>query len=410
MSGWTKLFSSIVTSSIWIEPNATLRVWVALLATADADGLVEGSVPGFANLARVRGAMKNHRRKSLHETMLDAINSAVYDSAAAAIVEKAKRQGVSLTQQHQRQIARYLAGPSDRDLRLKPEVKGNVTVDVSDLDVEQLADRISQVIPEFVHETSDSLATELLEALRRRWPAQRRVEQKVIANFEGRLARRWRKPMQLFGMFLTIATEVGGEVNARLRGKQDLQTPFLADAVTRLHARACQVAGEVRVLLLAGFADGANARWRTLHETAVVSMFLVEKGEAVAERFVRHLAMQNKKAMHQYQEHCVKLGMEPFGEADLRLADQEAQELLRQYDEGFSHDYGWASQAIGKKKVTLFDIECAVEVEKWRPYYTLANHAVHADAKSIYFRIGLTDQTDVLLAGPSNPWACRSWA
>lgn len=53
MSGWTKLFSSIVTSSIWIENDATLRVWIAMLATADADGIVEGSIPGFASLARV---------------------------------------------------------------------------------------------------------------------------------------------------------------------------------------------------------------------------------------------------------------------------------------------------------------------------------------------------------------------
>jgi hypothetical protein len=53
VTGWTKLFSGIVTSSVWCEDHVTLRVWVAMLATADADGVVEGSVPGFANLARV---------------------------------------------------------------------------------------------------------------------------------------------------------------------------------------------------------------------------------------------------------------------------------------------------------------------------------------------------------------------
>ena len=53
MSGWTKLFGSIVTSSVWIEPHPILRVWVAMLAMADANGIVEGSIPGFANLCRV---------------------------------------------------------------------------------------------------------------------------------------------------------------------------------------------------------------------------------------------------------------------------------------------------------------------------------------------------------------------
>jgi hypothetical protein len=53
MSGYTKLFSSIVTSTVWCEDHATLRVWIAMLAVADATGRVEGSVPGFASLARV---------------------------------------------------------------------------------------------------------------------------------------------------------------------------------------------------------------------------------------------------------------------------------------------------------------------------------------------------------------------
>lgn len=53
MAGWAKLFSSIVTSSVWTEDDATLRVWIAMLATADGEGVVEGSVPGFASLARV---------------------------------------------------------------------------------------------------------------------------------------------------------------------------------------------------------------------------------------------------------------------------------------------------------------------------------------------------------------------
>jgi hypothetical protein len=53
VAGWAKLFGSIVTSSVWTEDDATLRVWIAMLATADSEGIVEGSVPGFASLARV---------------------------------------------------------------------------------------------------------------------------------------------------------------------------------------------------------------------------------------------------------------------------------------------------------------------------------------------------------------------
>ena len=53
MAGYTPLFSSIVTSSIWNEDNATRVVWITMLALSDINGVVEGSIPGLAHVARV---------------------------------------------------------------------------------------------------------------------------------------------------------------------------------------------------------------------------------------------------------------------------------------------------------------------------------------------------------------------
>lgn len=53
MTGYTKLFQSLVTSSIWQEPNETRLVWITMLALADREGVVEASVPGLANVAKV---------------------------------------------------------------------------------------------------------------------------------------------------------------------------------------------------------------------------------------------------------------------------------------------------------------------------------------------------------------------
>ncbi len=53
MNGYTKLFSSIVTSTVWRENPTTKVVWVTLLALSDSDGMVEGSVPGIAHLSVV---------------------------------------------------------------------------------------------------------------------------------------------------------------------------------------------------------------------------------------------------------------------------------------------------------------------------------------------------------------------
>lgn len=53
MTGYTKLFGSIVASTIWREPNTVRIVWITMLAMANKSGIVEASIPGLADLARV---------------------------------------------------------------------------------------------------------------------------------------------------------------------------------------------------------------------------------------------------------------------------------------------------------------------------------------------------------------------
>lgn len=50
---YVKLFGSILESSIWSEDHATVRVWIAMLAMADQDGVVWAAVPGLARRANV---------------------------------------------------------------------------------------------------------------------------------------------------------------------------------------------------------------------------------------------------------------------------------------------------------------------------------------------------------------------
>jgi hypothetical protein len=53
MNGYVKLFDSIFMSTVWQEDNPTRIVWITLLGKKDRDGIVEGSIPGLAHLARV---------------------------------------------------------------------------------------------------------------------------------------------------------------------------------------------------------------------------------------------------------------------------------------------------------------------------------------------------------------------
>lgn len=50
---YTKLFSTIVTSTVWGEPHTTRIVWITMLAIANKDGEVMATIPGLARLANV---------------------------------------------------------------------------------------------------------------------------------------------------------------------------------------------------------------------------------------------------------------------------------------------------------------------------------------------------------------------
>lgn len=53
MAGFTKLFSSILDSTIWQEPNETRLLWITMLAMSDANGEIQSSIPGLARRAAI---------------------------------------------------------------------------------------------------------------------------------------------------------------------------------------------------------------------------------------------------------------------------------------------------------------------------------------------------------------------
>ncbi len=53
MTGFTKLFSTIIHSTIWREDMHIKVVWITMLAMADRNGRIWASLPGLADAARV---------------------------------------------------------------------------------------------------------------------------------------------------------------------------------------------------------------------------------------------------------------------------------------------------------------------------------------------------------------------
>lgn len=53
MGGFTKLFSRILTSSVWSESNEVRITWITLLAATGPDGIARTTLPGLSRLANL---------------------------------------------------------------------------------------------------------------------------------------------------------------------------------------------------------------------------------------------------------------------------------------------------------------------------------------------------------------------
>ena len=157
-----------------------------------------------------------------------------------------------------------------------------------------------------------------------------------------------------------------------------------------------------RQLLRHGFADGAQARWRSLHELAVVCSFVAQHGDAVAEKYIQHESVAIYRAAEQYNLYCTKLGAKKIDDSEMAIIEKEYLELIERYGKNYGYDYGWAATALNLAKPTFRDIEASVELDHIRPYYKAASANIHANPAGVFKRLGLFPEEDVLLAGPSN--------
>ncbi|MCB9431958.1 MAG: hypothetical protein H6668_08230 [Ardenticatenaceae bacterium] len=259
--------------------------------------------------------------------------------------------------------------------------------------------KLERTFPEIIEE----MASLLLSDLRENRSTMLKAHRKDMKGFEKRLDKDWKRPFDLFESFLVLAFEAGDEFNSDFRKDATEVENYVLEALTRLHARACQIAWEVFVLLKSGFADGAHARWRSLHEIAVVASFIKTHGNEVAERYLLHDNIESYKAATLYQKHCQALGDEPIPQDEYNSLITVRDELIARFGNSYKNNYGWSSSALNKQDPNFSDIEENAGLDHLRPYYKLASHNVHANPKGVMFKLGLSGNTqNVLLAGPSN--------
>lgn len=278
---------------------------------------------------------------------------------------------------------------------------------VEDLDL--TADEISKLTHHFEHKPNqliDLASIQMCRSLDQGKDELINEQNGLLTAFRERLYKTWATPLDRLDSLLYMCMEVVLE----LRGNEASLAYEPTDKfniATRLQARCVQIGNEISHLLHGGFADGAFARWRTLHETAATTKFICEGDEDLSSRFIDYQHKTISEAAERYNKFNL-LGFEAFSEEVLAELRAKKQQVLSTHGPKFNEKFGWARKELGDKvkpneSLAFSDIEKFVGLDLLRNHFAFANQYVHAGIDSIGFKLGTAiSKRDLLLTGPSN--------
>ncbi len=228
-------------------------------------------------------------------------------------------------------------------------------------------------------------------------------QRKYQKKFESRLQQTWRVPIDLLESLIRISTESVQEKGKRKKKDSGNSENHKKTALIKIHARGLQIANEILALIKGGYADGANARWRSLLELSVFSSFLRDNGDIISLRYMEFDTVKKFRDASDFQKYHQLLSEEPLDGKVLNDLQNEIEQLTTKYGKKYvNSEYGWIPQDIIKEP-TFRKISEKVGLDKFYPYYNFASHAVHGGSRGFY-RLGLTNnlQNKVMLVGATN--------
>jgi len=272
----------------------------------------------------------------LQRAVEEALQGVPHIWLATLIRQKIESKGIRCSERDMDRIVEHVRSGKKTPFRIGRSGRNrSITIEFTKTEIDETQERLSRFIenglPKLVGKTTHNVARRTLRDLKRKWPGESRLQRRELEGFRKRLYRRWRTPLERLAMLLTMSRELGASIYREFAAAPDPSRRNLIYVLTRSHARACQITDEIYCLLAAGFADGAMARWRTLHELAVTCEFLADGGEELAKRYVSHEIVESHRAAYEYEECRERLGYEAISKAYLRKLDRSFKRAIAKY-------------------------------------------------------------------------------
>lgn len=189
----------------------------------------------------------------------------------------------------------------------------------------------------------------------------------------------WGPLLALSELLIRYSHECGSKYYSEvIEKKPELLSDPVFTCLTYFHGRSCQISSEILCLVKNGFASGAYARWRSLHENVVYAFFIKEYGPDIAQKYLDHAIVDKLEKVKAYRDKCSRLHHEPVSDEVVSSLEKKVAKLIIKYGEPFGRKGGWACEIC--KNPTFVNIEKETHMDHLNPYYRFASLSIHADS------------------------------
>lgn len=273
--------------------------------------------------------------------------------------------------------------------------------DIDNSRIEQFLRDNPQILEEFAIE---DIGKRLFDAWKRRSKKLLRQEHKVEREFRKHLSQSWQPALTLLEILISTSREKSEKFHNTHHPTADKSDAVVLGLAHRLFARAIQISLEIHLLLSHGFADGAEARWRTLYETMVICTFIMRTGHKTALRYIAHEAVGSYNAITTHNEVHKKNGSIFISDEELAELKKRNDEVINIFGNDFRYDYAWAASALPqiKGRIKFEHLENFTEYDYLYPLHKDASGNIHSSSRSNYVPLAAPyNAHSIVIAGAS---------
>lgn len=264
------------------------------------------------------------------------------------------------------------------------------------------ADKQKEIIDKVFSEKLPKITDDLIKTLNESTHFMLTQHRYIDLEFNARHNRRWFEAFDLLEKCIIASFEIGEEMQRNSSTFIQDNNKELFEILLRLHARGIRISKEILVLFRNGYADGAMARWRTLYELSIVSLFISKHGNKIAKQYKDYASVETYSELKTYIEKNHKSKFEEVSKEEIQRQEKLISNLKMKYCDDYVKKFGWTYNVLDKNKRTFEGIEENVENDHLRPFYKWACNTIHAGPKAAYYSIGICGTSDIMLAGPTN--------